>query len=96
MVTERICRIPQSDLITIRLTCKACQRTAEGTVDEGYYLHDQGKCKLCGSSLGIFTGPRDDKHDPLAQLELAWRRLKELESKFVLEFVIPADGDGGK
>ena len=37
----------------------------------------------------MFTGPRDDNHDPLTQLDLAWRRFKELEAKVVVESSSP-------
>jgi hypothetical protein len=93
VVTKRVIRIPQADLTTIRITCKSCGRTAEGTVEASPQLHSGGACKLCTEGLGIHPGLHGPKDDPFTSLHSAWRRFKELEKHFAVEFVIPADDD---
>jgi len=85
MVTERICKIPQSDLSTIRVTCVKCNRAFETSIEDASSIATSGMCPLCGDRL---FDSRNLANEPFAMLAGAMRRFEELKSKYAVEFVI--------
>jgi len=95
MVAERIYRIPQVDLVRVRITCKnpACKKTAEMTVDEARATFDAPKCRFCNAPLASSSGL---DANPFVALATAWQLFAAEAERMSLEFVIPADEGADK
>lgn len=88
MVAEKLYRIPQSDLATIRIKCSKCGNIAELSVQQAASKYMGGECTFCKHAF--FDHVAEPSQNPFDALHSAWERFKDMDSKATIEFVMQA------
>lgn len=86
-MTEQILKIRLDELNTVRVTCGKCAVVVEVAADRLGDTFARSQCSHCGQLFPDFGGV-----SPLAQLDAAIQRTKQIAKQVGVEFVIAVNG----